>query len=121
MKRCYCLFPAVAMMQAATYVNPAQCAGCHAEIAATYASTGMARSFATFKPPVEVDSYYHEPSQSYFAMVEHGGRYYLTFDIIASKDQFRGAYPQWSEFFALKRKYDPDEMFSSVFYQKYAR
>src|SRR5215467_9404200 len=76
MKRCYCLFPAVAMMQAATYVNPAQCAGCHAEIAATYASTGMARSFATFKPPVEVDSYYHEPSQSHFAMVERDGRYY---------------------------------------------
>jgi decaprenylphospho-beta-D-ribofuranose 2-oxidase len=55
------------------------------------------------------------------ACLEYGGRYYLTFDIIASKDQFRRAYPQSSEFFALKRKYDPDEMFSSVFYQKYAR
>jgi decaprenylphospho-beta-D-ribofuranose 2-oxidase len=55
------------------------------------------------------------------ACLEYGGRYYLTFDIIASPDQFRRAYPQWSEFFALKRKYDPDEMFSSVFYQKYAR
>jgi FAD/FMN-containing dehydrogenase len=55
------------------------------------------------------------------ACLEYGGRYYLTFDIIASQDQFRRAYPQWSEFFALKRKYDPDEMFSSVFYQKYAR
>lgn len=55
------------------------------------------------------------------ACLEYGGRYYLTFDIIASQDQFRRAHPQWSEFFALKRKYDPDEMFSSVFYQKYAR
>jgi decaprenylphospho-beta-D-ribofuranose 2-oxidase len=55
------------------------------------------------------------------ACLECGGRYYLTFDIIASQDQFRRAYPHWSEFFALKRKYDPDEMFSSVFYQKYAR
>jgi decaprenylphospho-beta-D-ribofuranose 2-oxidase len=55
------------------------------------------------------------------ACLEYGGRYYLTFDIIATKDQFHRAYPQWSEFFALKRKYDPDEMFSSVFYQKYAR
>jgi decaprenylphospho-beta-D-ribofuranose 2-oxidase len=55
------------------------------------------------------------------ACLEYGGRYYLTFDIMASTDQFRRAYPQWSEFFALKRKYDPDEMFSSVFYQKYAR
>ena len=55
------------------------------------------------------------------ACLECGGRHYLTFDIIASQDQFRRAYPQLSEFFALKRKYDPDEMFSSVFYQKYAR
>ena len=64
------------MARAAAYVNPAQCAGCHAEIAATYARTGMARSFASFKPPLEGASYYHEPSQSYFAMVERGGSYY---------------------------------------------
>src|SRR4051812_613932 len=77
MKRCCWLLPTLlATAQAATYVNPAQCARCHAEIAAAYARTGMARSFASFKPPVEVASYYHEPSQSYFAMVERGGRYY---------------------------------------------
>ena len=77
MKRCCCLVHALlAMAQAATYVNPARCAGCHAEIAASYARTGMARSFASFKPPAEGASYYHEPSQSYFAIVERGGRYY---------------------------------------------
>src|SRR5690242_1432698 len=77
MKRCCRLLPALlAMAQAATYVNPAQCAKCHSEIAATYARTGMARSFASFKPPLEAASYYHEPSQSYFAMVERGGSYY---------------------------------------------
>src|SRR5438105_1390184 len=62
-KRCCWLAPALlAMAQAATYVNPAQCAACHAEIAAAYARTGMARSFASFNPPVEAASYYHEPS-----------------------------------------------------------
>jgi len=54
------------------------------------------------------------------ACLECGGRYYLTFDIIASQEQFRRAYPQWTEFVALKRKYDPGEMFSSHFYEKYA-
>jgi FAD/FMN-containing dehydrogenase len=55
------------------------------------------------------------------ACLQSGGSYYLTFDIIASKEQFQKAYPQWKEFFALKRKYDPQEMFSSCFYEKYAR
>src|SRR6185369_16559777 len=77
MKRCCWLLPALlAMAQAAEYVNPVQCARCHAEIATTYGRTGMARSFASFKLPREGASYYHEPSQSYFAMVERGGRYY---------------------------------------------
>src|SRR4051794_15457570 len=77
MKRgCWLLPGLLSMAQAATYVNPAQCAGCHAETAAAYARTGMARSFAIFKPPVEAASYYHEASQSYFAMIERGGRYY---------------------------------------------
>lgn len=77
MKPCCWLLPALlTIARAATYVNPAQCARCHTEVAAAYARTGMARSFASFKPPLEAASYYHEPSQSYFAMVERGGRYY---------------------------------------------
>jgi hypothetical protein len=43
-------------------VNPAQCAGRHADIPAAYARTGMARSFASFKPPMEAASYFHGPS-----------------------------------------------------------
>ena len=54
------------------------------------------------------------------ACLEHGGSYYLTFDIIASPEQFDRAYPEWKEFVAVKRKYDPRGLFSSRFYEKYA-
>ena len=54
------------------------------------------------------------------ACLDEGGSYYLTFDIIASKQQFQRAYPQWQEFLDLKRRYDPEEMFTSMFYEKYA-
>ena len=76
-QRCCWLLPAVlAIARAATYVKPAQCAGCHPKIAAAYARTGMARSFSSFKPPLEAGSYDHEPSQSYFSIIERDGRYY---------------------------------------------
>lgn len=55
------------------------------------------------------------------AALDLGGAYYLTFDILASPEQMRRAYPQAEQFFALKRKYDPNEIFSSCFYEKYAR
>jgi FAD/FMN-containing dehydrogenase len=50
-----------------------------------------------------------------------GGRYYLPYRLHASGDQFRAAYPQADEFFRLKRKYDPDNLFENEFYVKYAR
>jgi hypothetical protein len=30
------------------------------------------------------------------------------------------SYPQINDFFAAKRKYDPSELFTNTFYQKYA-
>src|SRR5205809_3368652 len=81
MKHCCWLVPGLfAMAQAATYVESRQCAQCHPQIAAKYARTGMARSLARFKPSMEDltkdNSYYHEPSQSYFIMIERDGRYF---------------------------------------------
>ena len=62
------------------YVDPAQCATCHAEIAKTYAKTGMGRSFSEITPEVlekfPDKPYYHEPSDSYFAMVQRDGKTY---------------------------------------------
>ena len=49
------------------------------------------------------------------------GTYYLPYRLHATSDQFRRAYPMADRFFALKRKYDPGEIFSNAFYQAYAR
>ncbi|MBL8211803.1 MAG: tetratricopeptide repeat protein [Bryobacterales bacterium] len=62
------------------YVEPRQCATCHASIWASYQKTGMGRAF--YKPSVANMkgvagvSYFHQPSESHFTMVERGGRWY---------------------------------------------
>jgi hypothetical protein len=38
-----------------------------------------------------------------------------------SRQQLGRAYPAIDEFFAAKKKYDPDELFTNKFYEKYAR
>jgi FAD/FMN-containing dehydrogenase len=53
------------------------------------------------------------------AAIELGGSYYLTFDILATPEQFHRAYPAALRFFELKRHYDPAGMFSSCFHEKY--
>jgi predicted CXXCH cytochrome family protein len=62
----------------AGYVDPAVCAGCHAEIAKTYRLTGMGRSFSRprvedFKTP---SSYYHPASDRYYAVSARDGKIY---------------------------------------------
>lgn len=53
------------------------------------------------------------------AVLAHGGTYYLPYRLHATRDQFRRAYPMGDDFFALKRKYDPDARFQNRFYQTY--
>src|SRR5581483_613507 len=53
------------------------CAPCHAQIAATFAKTGMGRSFSRMTADQFPEKpYYHEPSDSYFAMLVRDGRVY---------------------------------------------
>jgi FAD/FMN-containing dehydrogenase len=54
------------------------------------------------------------------AALELGGRQYLAFDIIASREQFHRAYPRAGEFFALKRQHDPGGLFRNRLSEKYA-
>ena len=54
------------------------------------------------------------------AALNAGGRYYLPYRLHATGTQFRRAYPQAEKFFALKRKYDPLEIFQNQFYSKYS-
>jgi FAD/FMN-containing dehydrogenase len=49
------------------------------------------------------------------------GTYYLPYQLFYSKEQLRRAYPRVDEFFAAKRVYDPDELFTNKFYEKYGK
>ena len=55
------------------------------------------------------------------AALQSGGRYYLPYRLHASRDEFRAAYPQAEDFFRLKQKYDPDNLFENEFHLKYAK
>lgn len=47
------------------------------------------------------------------------GTFYLPYQLYYSDDQLRQAYPEIDAFFAAKKKYDPEGIFSSKFYEKY--
>jgi|HubBroStandDraft_2_1064218.scaffolds.fasta_scaffold23950_3 FAD/FMN-containing dehydrogenase len=47
------------------------------------------------------------------------GTFYLPYQLYYSPQQLRRAYPEVDTFFAAKKKYDPDTLFSSKFYEKY--
>ena len=49
-----------------------------------------------------------------------GGRFFLPYQLGYSPEQLRAAYPQIDDFFAAKRRYDPDQMFTNTWYQRYA-
>jgi FAD/FMN-containing dehydrogenase len=48
-----------------------------------------------------------------------GGTYYLPYRLHATREQFYRAYPRAQDFFKLKRKYDPEEIFQNQFYKAY--
>lgn len=53
--------------------------------------------------------------------LEFGGTYYLTYQLYPSPAQLHRAYPNARHAFERKRFYDPNETFTSQFYQKYGR
>jgi predicted CXXCH cytochrome family protein len=73
---------AAARSQPSTYVNSKLCESCHVTQAQSYRHTGMARSFYRPQPGNTIEdysranSYYHEPSDSHFTMIERDGKYY---------------------------------------------
>src|SRR5438046_10612296 len=58
------------------------CAGCHRDVWETYRRTGMGRSFYRPSPENTVEdftgknTFYHQPSDSYFTMLRRDGKYY---------------------------------------------
>ncbi|OTG84628.1 FAD-binding oxidoreductase [Acinetobacter sp. ANC 5054] len=53
------------------------------------------------------------------AALENKGAYYLPYRLHIGREKMRLAYPQADQFFALKKKYDPSEIFSNQFYLHY--
>jgi FAD/FMN-containing dehydrogenase/SAM-dependent methyltransferase len=53
------------------------------------------------------------------AALETGGTYYLPYQIHATPEQFRHAYPRCEEFFALKRRYDPQYRLRNALWDAY--
>ncbi len=53
--------------------------------------------------------------------VELQGTFYLPYQLYYSSQQLRRAYPEIDAFFAAKKKYDTDGLFSSKFYEKYGQ
>ena len=48
------------------------------------------------------------------------GRFFLPYQLHYTPQQLQTAYPQIKEFFAAKKRYDPQGMLTSTFYEKYA-
>jgi FAD/FMN-containing dehydrogenase len=53
------------------------------------------------------------------AALEYGGTYYLTYQLYPSAAQLHRAYPNARHAFDQKRVYDPGELFTSQFYERY--
>jgi FAD/FMN-containing dehydrogenase len=68
---------------------------------------GVTRSAAAFRHLIDL-------------AIERGGSYYLTYHRWADREQVSACYPQFADFLALKRRYDPDELFHSDWYRHYA-
>lgn len=48
-----------------------------------------------------------------------GGSYYLPYQIQATEEQFKTAYPDWGKFFSLKKKVDPLNIFRNKLWDAY--
>ena len=53
------------------------------------------------------------------AAISEGGAYYLPYQLHATTEQFHNAYPQAGEFFALKKKLDPNNRFSNKLWEQH--
>lgn len=51
--------------------------------------------------------------------IDRGGTFYLPYQLRYSSQQLEDAYPGLDTFFALKRRYDPDDRFSNHLYERY--
>lgn len=53
--------------------------------------------------------------------VKNGGRFFLPYQLYYTPEQLRASYPNIDQFFALKRVYDPGELLTNTWYEKYGK
>jgi FAD/FMN-containing dehydrogenase len=49
--------------------------------------------------------------------LKHNGRFFLPYQLHYTAEQLHRSYPELPDFLAAKRRFDPDERFSSTFYR----
>lgn len=54
-------------------------------------------------------------------VIEHGGRFFLTYHRWATREQVETCYPKFPEFLQAKLRYDPNLRFQSDWYRHYAK
>lgn len=54
-------------------------------------------------------------------VVKAGGSFYLPYQKMATKDQFNSSYPRASEYFDVKREFDPNNRFSNLLIADYGQ
>jgi FAD/FMN-containing dehydrogenase len=52
---------------------------------------------------------------------EVNGRFFLPYQLHYTPEQLQRSYPMIDEFFARKKVYDPDGLFTNTFYEKYSK
>lgn len=52
--------------------------------------------------------------------IAHGGRFFLPYQLHYTAEQLEKSYPEFRQFLAKKKQYDPQELLSSTFYSKYS-
>ena len=50
----------------------------------------------------------------------HGGRFFLPYQLHYTPEQLQRSYPEIRDFYAEKRKWDPEGRFSNTWYERYA-
>jgi FAD/FMN-containing dehydrogenase len=71
-----------------------------------HTEAGLARTADTFRALIDASN-------------SLGGSFFLTYHRYATAAQVEAAYPRFRDWLAIKRRYDPDELFSSSWYVHY--
>ena len=80
---------------------------------------GLVFLFNQQKNPAQEQEMQRLTNQLFEVAIQNKGTFYLPYRLHISRENMRLAYPQADQFFQLKQKYDPSEIFNNQFYLHY--